>query len=126
MELPSDIMNFIKEFIPPHPLQREINMWSRNTHFYRWYFAKDSSTKRKDKIKRFIEDNDFWIKTSGLNNERAVKLKHACYIDKKRMLTKLKQLNIAPYLCGFTTHIPRLNTHGNYSEVFYKNQEIIY
>ena len=74
--------------------------------------------------RRFIDDNDFWIKMSELNNEEAVKLKHKCYLDKKRMITKLKSLNNPS--CKIITHIPRLNKHGNYSEIFYKDKEIVY
>jgi hypothetical protein len=82
--------------------------------------------KRKDKITRFIKENDFWIKISGLSNEKAVKLKHRCYLDKNRMKEKLKQMNSKTYQCRIITHIPQLNKHGNFSEVYFNNQEIIY
>jgi hypothetical protein len=126
MELPSDLLNHIKTFLPPHPLQREINLWSRRCYFNRWYFDNQRTIDKKRKIARFIDHNDFWIKMSNLNNEDAVKLKHKCFLDKKRMLTKLEALNIESYQCKIITHIPQLNKHGNYSEIFYNNQEIIY
>jgi len=124
MELPQDIMNNIKSFLPPHPLQFEIATWSRKQYFYKSYFNKNS--KKKDKIERFIKDNDFWIDISGLSNEDAVKLKHKCFLDKHKLKKKLNQMNLLMWHCIIVTHIPTLNKHGNYSEVFYKGQEIIY
>ena len=128
MELPQDVMNHIKTFLPPHPLTKDIEIWSRwrRDYFYKWYFSDTSMQKKKEKITRFISDNDFWIKISGLSNEKAVKLKHRCYLDKKRMKEKLKQMNIKHYLCRIITHIPSLNKHGNFSEVYFNDQEIIY
>jgi hypothetical protein len=128
MELPQDVMNHIKTFLPPHPLTKDIEIWSRwrRDYFYKWYFSDTSMQKKKEKITRFISDNDFWIKVSGLSNEKAVKLKHRCFLDKKRMKEKLKQMNIKHYMCRIITHIPSLNKHGNFSEVYFNDQEIIY
>ena len=128
MELPQDVMNHIKTFLPPHPLTRDIEIWSRwrGDYFYKWYFSDTSMQKKKEKITRFISDNDFWIKISGLSNEKAVKLKHRCHLDKKRMKEKLKQMDIKTYLCRIITHISSLNKHGNFSEVYFNDQEIIY
>ena len=133
MELPQDVMNHIKSFLPPHPLQDQIKRWEIDNllskykkNFYRWYCFNYSMEKKKEKITRFISDNDFWIKVSGLSNEKAVKLKHRCFLDNKRMKEKLKQMNIKHHLCRIITHIPRLNKHGNFSEVFFNDQEIIY
>ena len=128
MELPQDVMNHIKTFLPPHPLTKDIEIWSRGRrdYFYKWYFSDTSMQKKKEKITRFISDNDFWIKISGLSNEKAVKLKHRCFLDTKRMREKLKQMNIKHYLCTIITHIPSLNEHGNFSEVYFNDQEIIY
>ena len=132
MELPQDIKNHIKTFLPPHPLQNEISRWEfenlfskRKQYFHKFYFSFFSMDK-KEKLTRFINDNDFWIKMSRLSNEKAIKLKHRCYLDKKRMNEKLKELNIKTYLCRVVTHIPQLNEHGNFSEVYFKDQEIIY
>ncbi len=132
MELPQDIKNHIKTFLPPHPLQNEISRWEfenlfskRKQYFHKFYFCFFSMDK-KEKLTRFINDNDFWIKMSRLSNEKAIKLKHRCYLDKKRMNEKLKDLNIKTYLCRVVTHIPQLNEHGNFSEVYFKDQEIIY
>ena len=131
MELPQDIKNHMKTFLPPHPLQNEISRWKvSNLHskykknFYKWHFF--GMDIKKEKITRFIKENDFWIKISRLPNEKAVKLKHRCYLDKKRMNEKLKELNIKTYQCRIITHIPQLNEHGNFSEVYFKHQEIIY
>ena len=133
MELPQDIINHVKTFLPPHPLQNQISQWnesnlfhSRKQYFHKWYFSRIPMQKSKDKIKRFMNDNDFWIKMSNLPNEEAVKLKHKCYLDGKRMNEKLKQMNIKKCQCKTITHIPRLNKHGNFSEVFFNGQEIIY
>ena len=133
MELPQDIKNHKTTFLPPHPLQNEISRWKvSNLHskykqnFYKWYFFGPYMEKKKEKLTRFISDNDFWIKISRLPNEKAIKLKHRCYLDKKRMNEKLKVLNIKTYLCRVVTHIPQLNEHGNFSEVYFKDQEIIY
>jgi hypothetical protein len=128
MELPQDVMNHIKTFLPPHPLQNKIKLWSRRDYFYKWYFSDhwQGMQKKKDKIKRFIDRNDFWIKMSGLSNEDAVKLKHRAFLDNKRMKEKLKQINIKIYQVKTITHIPSLNKHGNFSEVYFNDQEIIY
>ena len=123
--LSHDLMNYIKSFLPPHPLQKEINYWSRKQYFHKWYFSQSRLQKCKNKIKRFIEDNNFWIKMSDLSNEDAIKLKHKCYLDKKRMTTKLIEMKLE-YHCKIVTHIPRLNKHGNYSEIYYNGEEIIY
>jgi hypothetical protein len=132
MELPQDVMNYVKTFLPPHPLQDQIKRWEfenlfskRKQYFHKFYFSFFSMDK-KEKLTRFINDNDFWIKMSRLSNEKAIKLKHRCYLDKKRMNEKLKELNIKTYLCRVVTHIPQLNEHGNFSEVYFKDQEIIY
>ena len=54
MELPQDIKNHIKTFLPPHPLQNEISRWKvSNLHskyrqnFYKWYFLVLTWRKRK-------------------------------------------------------------------------------
>ena len=124
MELPADLINYIKSFLPPHPLDRKMKAWTRRTYFNRWFFQQQSLINRKSKTDKFIDHNNFWIKMSELNNEEAVKLKHKCYLDKKRMITKLKSLNNPS--CKIITHIPRLNKHGNYSEIFYEDKEIVY
>ena len=133
MELPQDIINHIKTFLPPHPLQHQISRWEIDNllskykqRFHKWFFSPMCMQKKKEKITRFIKENDFWIKISGLSNEKAVKLKHRCYLDKKRMNEKLKELNIKTYQCRIVTHIPQLNEHGNFSEVYFNDQEIIY
>ena len=131
MELPQDIINHIKTFLPPHPLQDQIRRWEfenlfskRKQYFHKFYFS--LMCMKKEKITRFIKENDFWIKISGLSNEKAVKLKHRCYLDKKRMKEKLKQMNIKTHQCRIITHIPQLNKHGNFSEVYFKDEENIY
>ena len=133
MKLPQDIINHVKTFLSPHPLQNEISRWKMNNlhskykqSFHKWFFFGPYMEKRKEKMKRFIDNNDFWIKMSGLSNEKAVKLKHICFLDINRMKEKLKQMNIKTHQCRIITHIPQLNKHGNFSEVYFKDQEIIY
>jgi len=126
MELPQDIMNYVKTFLPPHPLQKEMNKWSRKQYFNKWYFDQYDMQKTKMKIKQFVDDNDFWIKMNRSSNEDAVKLKHKCFLDKQRLACKLNSMNLKMFQCHSVTHIPRLNIHGNYSEVYHNGQEIIY
>ena len=63
---------------------------------------------------------------SELPNEEAVKLKHRAYLDKKRMHSKLKELDIKIYEVSITTHVRKTNTPVNFSKVMYKGKEIIY
>ena len=133
MELPRDVMNHIKTFLPPHPLQDQIKRWDfdnlfskRKQYFHKWYFSPMCMQKKKEKITRFISDNDFWIKVSGLSNEKAVKLKHKYFLDKKRIKEKLKQMNINIHHCRIISADRYKNKHGNLSEVYFKDQEIIY
>ena len=62
MQLPDVLINYIKEFLPPHPLQKEISSWTRKQYFHKWYFNKQLSQSKKKNINRFVEDNIFWIK----------------------------------------------------------------
>ncbi len=126
MEIPVDLQNYIKSFLPPHPMTKEIASWTRRTYFNRWFFEKKSSRDKIKVIGRFVEHNNFWIKMSELSNKDAVQLKHKCNLDKKRMKAKLQELNLKPYQIRTVTHIPHLNRHGNYSELFCGNNEIIY
>ena len=133
MELPQDVMNHIKTFLPPHPLQDQIRHWEIDNllskyqkNFYRWYCFNYVMEKKKEKITRFIKDNDFWIKVSGLSNEKAVKLKHEYFLDKKRIKVKLKQMNINIHHCRIISTHNNKNKHGNMSEVYFNDQEIIY
>ena len=115
--------------ISPHPMQIEIRKWNGSSmYFTSYYFAIWGSGRKKlDTVKRFIYHNDFWIKSmSELSNEEAVKLKHRAYLDKKRMHSKLKELNIKLYQCQITTHIRKTNAPVNFSKVYYKGTEIIY
>jgi len=128
MEIPVDLQNVIKTFLPPHPMHEEISAWTRNrrTYFNRWFFEKKSSRDKIKAISRFVDHNNFWIKMSGLSNKDAVQLKHKCKLDKMRMIAKILELNLKPYEIRTVTHIPHLNRHGNYSEVFCGNNEIVY
>jgi len=126
-KLPSEISQLIDSYIPPHPLQRQISMWSRKQYFYKWFFERN-----KQKCKKYNKDSHyFWsldqlIKYDGHTNEGAIKLHLASKKDKKRMMSKLDSLGIKSYEVKTCTHFPKLNKHGNMSEVYYNGVEIIY
>jgi hypothetical protein len=110
-----------------HPMNNIIKGWSRNIlPFDKWYFNRTDPLKKRAKINRFVDHNDFWIKHSNLSNEEAVRLKHKALLDKNRMLIKLKELDIKLYEVNVTTHIRKTNAHVNFSRVYYKGKEIIY
>ena len=124
-----------------HPMKSTIRMWNDWTedwteeywnldpdrYFTSYYYnSYRSGGQKMNKIKNFIERNDFWIKMSELPNEEAVKLKHRAYLDKKRMHSKLKELDIKIYEVSITTHVRETNTPINFSKVMYKGKEIIY
>ena len=110
-----------------HPMNNMIKEWSRNVlPFNKWYFNRTDPLKKRSKINRFVDQNDFWIKMSELSNEDAVKLKHRAYLDKKRMHSRLKELNIKLYEVSIRTHIRKTNAPVNFSRVYYKCTEIIY
>jgi hypothetical protein len=75
MEIPIDFIKHIKTFLPPHPLQHQIEKWDhhelcnkvwyehcgkkdkKGTYFHTWFFN-DSKDKIKA-IKEFVKENDF-------------------------------------------------------------------
>jgi len=58
MELPQDIMNYVKTFLPPHPLQKEINNWNLygKQYFHTWFFDQYKMWETQMKIKKFVEN----------------------------------------------------------------------
>jgi hypothetical protein len=125
--------------VSPHPMKRDIRWWreyiqdcidleedwSFDTIIFSRFFFSSGRNKIK-KINEFIHNNDFWIKMSELSNEDAVKLKHRAYLDKKRMHSKLKELDIKLYEVSIRTHIRKTSAPVNFSRVYYKGTEIIY
>jgi len=93
-------------------------------YFHVYYF--DTNSDKIKKIKEIVHDQKFMIKMSGLSNENAIKLFHKSHMDHRRMKLKLKELNIKTYEVNTITHLNNLNKHGNYRDVYYKNQEIVY
>ena len=89
----------------------------------------DYADKKLKKVKEFIKENDKMIKCyreNGLSNEEAVKLRHKWYLDKQRMLAKLKELNIKLWECQMGSPIWHQEMHGNLKKIYYKGKEIIY
>ena len=131
LALPTEIVNIIKSFLPPHPLQNEMNSWTRKSFFHKWYFNKYSVVQAKNKrLERLKRTDDNWYfkicLQDGFNSEQGVKNRYASKLDKKRMLLKLKFLGIEPWevsteSCGF-----RRNVHGNFITVKHKGREIMY
>ena len=79
-------------------------------YFTSYFFSSyRSGGEKMKKIRNFIERNDFWIKMSELPNEEAVKLKHRAYLDKKRMHSKLKELDIKIFEVSISTFIRKTN-----------------
>ena len=96
MEIPNDLIKHIKSFLPPHPLQHQIEEWDhhelcnkvwyehcgkkdkKGTYFHIWFF--NNSQEKIKAIKYCVEENDFWLnlETKGINgisNEKAIKSK---------------------------------------------------
>ncbi len=138
------IIDLVKAKRPPHPMKRAIGWWNdaledwddadwltdRDRYFSSFYFLSIylGNIKLK-KVKEFIKENDKMIKCyreNGLSNEEAVKLRHKWYLDKIRMLAKLKELNIKLWECQMGSPIWHQEMHGNLRKIYYKEKEIIY
>eukprot|EP01041_Mallomonas_annulata_P011592 gene11592-24266_t len=82
--------------------------------------------KQKENKARHIEYLDYAFKTMKGSNEDKVKLFYNSKLEKKRLNKKLKELKIAIYEVSTTTHFPRKNKYGNFSEAYYKGKEIMF
>ncbi len=136
------IIDLVKAKRPPHPMKRAIGWWNDaledwdnadwltdNERYFSSYHFIHSEDKKLKKVKEFIKENDKMIKLyreNGLSNEEAVKLSHKWYVDKKRMLAKLKELNIKLWECKMGSPIWHQEMHGNLRKIYYKGKEIIY
>ena len=136
------IIDLVKAKRPPHPMKREIGWWkdaledwddanwlTDNERYFSLYYFIHSADKKLKKVKEFIKENDKMIKCyreNGLSNEEAVKLRHNWYLDKIRMLAKLKELNIKLWECQIGSPIWHQEMHGNLRKIYYKGKEIIY
>ena len=61
MELPSDIITYIKSFLPPHILEEQIKSWSRKKYFYKCISKR---CRLKNKYRK--SKGSFMIMTFGL------------------------------------------------------------
>ena len=51
-KFPTDIANLISEYLPAHPMKKDLIDWSRKNYFHKWYFMINQSklNKIKDKL----------------------------------------------------------------------------
>ena len=132
--LPLEIVNKILIMRPSHPILKIINddirIWNRKrTYFYKYYFDKDNNVKKRKERDYNIDNRNYQIKVMLENKipiEKTINLLYESKLQKIRLNKKLAELNIKTYECTSSTHFPTKNKHGNFSEVYYKNKEIIY
>lgn len=131
-KLPFEIINYIEEFKPKHPLENYIERWrgyknKPTCYFYVYYFM---NLREKQKNRNYLEERKQYLFKNmledGFTNEQTVKLNYKSKLEKRRMLKKLEELNIKSYEVKTVTHFPKLNKHGNFSEVYFNNLEIIF
>jgi hypothetical protein len=80
---------------------------------------------------RFDRDHKDWFYFStmlqdGFDMESAVRLKYKSKLEKIRLNSKLKELNIKPWEISTRECFPRTNKHGNFKTVMYKGKELIF
>ena len=70
-KFPTDIANLISEYLPAHPMKKDLIDWSRKNYFHKWYFMINQSklNKIKDKLNRKYKD-DFWFKCMNEGGRR--------------------------------------------------------
>ena len=95
MEIPNDLIKHIKSFLPPHPLQHQIEKWDhhelcnkvwnehcgkknkKGTYFHTWFF--NDSRDKINAIKEFVKENNFWLEvytwSDGRSYEKEIKLR---------------------------------------------------
>jgi hypothetical protein len=122
------------ENLPVQILKGSIDLWKGfnnkpKTYFYIHYFKQIKQRELKTYIQRLQENKKYLFKSMlehGFTSEQTVKLNLKSKLEKRRLSTKLKELNIEPYNVTIVTHFPKFNEHGNFSEVYYNKTEIIY
>ena len=130
-KLPLEIINYIEEFKPKHPLENYIARWrgyknKPTCYFYVSYFM---NLREKQKHRNYLEEHKQYLfknMLSNFTNEQIVKLLYKSKLEKIRLSKKLEELGIKSYEINSTTHFPKLNKHGNFSEVYFNNLEIIF
>ena len=137
INLPLEVVNKILLFRPSHPiiniLNDDIRRWGmKRTYFYKYYFNIDKITKKRKERDYNIENKNHTLKVllenkKKLTIEKAINLLYESKLQKIRLNKKLAELNIKQYECSkIIEHFPKRNKHGNFSEIYYKNKEIIY
>ena len=129
-KFPTDIANLITEYLPAHPMKKDLIDWSRKNYFHKWYFMINQSklNKIKDKLNRKYKD-DFWFKCmneDGYTNEQAIKLRYKSKLEKTELIEELTALNLKIHQVRQVCHFGKFNRYGRMMEVFYKDKQIIF
>ena len=129
-KFPTDIANLISEYLPAHPMKKDLIDWSRKNYFHKWYFMINQSklNKIKDKLNRKYKD-DFWFKCmneDGYTNEQAIKLRYKSKLEKTELIEELTALNLKIHQVRQVCHFGKFNRYGRMMEVFYKDKQIIF
>ena len=129
-KFPTDIANLISEYLPAHPMKKDLIDWSRKNYFHKWYFMINQSklNKIKDKLNRKYKD-DFWFKCmneDGYTNEQAIKLRYKSKLEKAELIEELTALNLTLYQVRQVCHFGTFNRYGRMMEVYYKDKQIIF
>ena len=99
-------------------------------YFYDYYFEYSNKNREIQKKRKYLDDNkEYLFKTlleDGYTNEEIVRLNYKYKLENIRLSKKLEELNIKSYEIKTVTQYPRLNKHGNFSEVYFNNREIIF
>ena len=129
-KFPTDIANLISEYLPAHPMKKDLIDWSRKNYFHKWYFMINQSklNKIKDKLNRKYKD-DFWFKCmneDGYTNEQALTLRYKHKLEKAELNEELTRLNLKIYDVRQVCHFGTFNRYGRMMEVYYKDKQIIF
>ena len=138
-KFPTDIANLISEYLPAHPMKKDLIDWRRNdahlkvsrkNYFHKSYFMINQSklNKIKDKLNRKYKD-DFWFKCmneDGYTNEQALTLRYKHKLEKAELNEELTRLNLKIYDVRQVCHFGKFNRYGRMMEVFYKDKQIIF
>jgi hypothetical protein len=116
-----------------HPVayivNEKANSWPRRQYFYQHYFNRTEIIKLQTNRDR-IEDNKTFkyrlMVEDGYSIEESVKLYQELLQEKRRLKSKLNDLNINPWEITSCTHFPRKNKNNNFSEAYISGVEIIY
>jgi len=136
-KLSLELINYIEEFKPKHPLEDKIKSWrgpkdKPRCYFYEYYFEYSNKIREMQKKRKHLEDRkEYLFKNmleNGYTNEEIVKLNYKYKLEHIRLSKKLKELklNVKSYEITTIEQFPKLNKHGNFREVYFNNREIIF